>query len=79
MKTYRKFAGDNKVSIEDFLAAKMHEAFTTSADRLAQSGEITQDERIELSSLIGNVLDKFNEEIESGVGSREVEAEVKIE
>jgi hypothetical protein len=45
----------------DFLSAKIHEAFTLTADKMAQIGLVTQDERIALSSAIGDALDAFKE------------------
>lgn len=43
----------------DFLSAKIHEAFTLTADKMAQLGLVSQDERIALSSAIGDALDAF--------------------
>jgi hypothetical protein len=45
----------------DFLSAKIHEAFTLTADKMAQIGLVTQDERIALSSAIGDALDAFKQ------------------
>lgn len=45
----------------DFLSAKIHEAFTRTADKMAQLGLVSQDERISLSSAIGDALDAFKQ------------------
>lgn len=46
-------------SIKDFLQAHVHEAFTVAADKLAQMGYLTVDERIALSSAVGDMLEAF--------------------
>jgi hypothetical protein len=45
----------------DFLSAKIHEAFTLTADKMAQIGLVNQEERISLSSAIGDALDAFKQ------------------
>jgi hypothetical protein len=52
----------------DFLSAKIHEAFTLTADKMAQIGLVTQDERIALSSAIGDALDAFKQSCEEKCG-----------
>lgn len=52
----------------DFLSAKIHEAFTLTADKMAQIGLVSQDERIALSSAIGDALDAFKQSCEEKCG-----------
>lgn len=47
--------------IGDYLEACIHRIFTDEADYFLQSGKISRDERILLSSAIGQALDKFHE------------------
>lgn len=47
-------------TIREFLQAHVHEAFTVAADKLAQLGYLKTDERISLSSAVGDMLETFN-------------------
>lgn len=47
-------------TIKEFLQAHVHEAFTVAADKLAQLGYLATDERISLSSAVGDMLETFN-------------------
>lgn len=70
-----------QVGIGDFLQAKIHEAFTVAADRLAQSGELSVEERIALSGLIGYLLSDFRLSVdEFGLDiNREIEVPLTLE
>lgn len=46
-------------TIDSFLQAFVHEAVTTAADKLAQSGFMDTDNRIKLSSAVGDMLEVF--------------------
>jgi len=67
------------VSVKDLLQAKIHETFTVTADRLAQSGDLSREERIELSHLIGDVLSDFDEDFPEEIAGKMVEIELDLE
>lgn len=46
-------------TVGEFLQARVHEAVTVSADKMAQMGVMTTDERIALSSAVGGMLEAF--------------------
>lgn len=56
-------------NVRDLLIAKIHEAFTIAADQLAMRGYLDQAQRIRLSSLIGDMLGKMNEQIDAAVAA----------
>jgi hypothetical protein len=58
----------SSATIKGFLQARIHEAFTVSADRLAQLGFLSIDDRIKLSSCIGESLKLFNETVSKELG-----------
>lgn len=56
----RYLASAEKVTIGPFLQAKIHEAFTVAADKMAQAGVMSAEDRIALSGVIGDTLRFFN-------------------
>lgn len=54
---------NHTISLKDFLQARIHESFTLAADKLAQLGIIVKDDRIKISTIIGECLKKFDEDI----------------
>lgn len=62
-------------SITAILQAKIHQSFTVAADELALRGYMDVEERIALSSNIGDALKSFAQAIDPQVGTREVSAE----
>lgn len=67
------------VSVKDYLQATIHEKFTVAADRLAQAGEISREERIELSGLIGDVLKDFDSDFPEEIAERQINVELELE
>ena len=61
-------------TVRNLLSAKLHEAFTVAADRIAQLGYLDQERRIKLSSAIGDMLREFNENIDPEVGEQIIDA-----
>jgi hypothetical protein len=51
--------GRRDPTIGEFLQAHVHEAFTVAADKMAQMGYLSTDERIALSSAVGDMLETF--------------------
>lgn len=65
-----------EVTLRDFLQARMHEAITVSADKLAQMGVVSSEERISLSGLVGDTLRAFSEGFPAGLANRLVPPEI---
>ena len=64
------------ISVSDYLQAKIHQSFTNMADDLASSGQLTVEERIELSGAIGEALEAFRSNVgEAGVKMLQVKVE----
>ncbi len=57
-------------TLSAFLQSRIHEAFTTAADRLYALGYMGTQERIQLSSVIGDALRVFSEKVEVPVGEQ---------
>jgi hypothetical protein len=51
-------------SVGDFLQSKIHEGFTVAADKLAQLGILNVEERIAVSSCIGDALQTFRDQLQ---------------
>lgn len=51
-------------SVGDFLQSKIHEGFTVAADKLAQLGVLNVEERIAVSSCVGDALQTFRERLQ---------------
>lgn len=58
----------NEPTVGEFLQARVHEAVTVAADRMAQMGVMTTDERITLSSAVGDMLESFRTAMAAKVG-----------
>ena len=69
----KEISGYVRGRVRTILTGKIHESFTVAADQLFQRGYMTEDERIKLSSAIGQVLPVFNEAIDSEVADRSVD------
>lgn len=54
----------------DYLEACIHQAFTMDADHMLQEGLISREERISLSSAIGNALDTFRSQVSEDMKMR---------
>lgn len=50
-------------TIAAFLEGQIHKSFTTTADKLYQLGLMTREERIALSSSIGDALSKYGDSV----------------
>ena len=72
---YGIFRRVNRGRVRDVLTGKIHESFTVAADQLFQRGYMTEEERIALSGVIGDVLPKFQEGIDDNVGNRTVDTD----
>lgn len=60
-------------TISAILQAKIHQSFTVAADELAVRGYMDTEERIALSSAIGDALRLFAQNINAEVGAREID------
>ena len=64
------------ISVSDYLQAQIHRSFTVMADDLAASGQLTVEERIELSGAIGEALEAFRSNLgEAGAKMLQVKVE----
>lgn len=55
-------------TVGEFLQARVHEAVTVAADKMAQMGVMTTDERIALSSAVGDMLEAFRNAMSGKIG-----------
>lgn len=64
--TFEKVASSAKAAqtVGHILEAKIHQSFTVAADQLFMRGYLTRDERIALSSVIGDMLGAFTRQVE---------------
>jgi hypothetical protein len=60
-------------TVRSILESRIHRSFTTAADDLFGLGYIDRERRIELSSLIGDVLTQFGDSIDVDVGNEKIE------
>ena len=51
------------IDIGSFLQAKLHEVFTVTADKMAQMGLMTTEERIALSGSAGDMLEALRDSV----------------
>lgn len=64
-------------TIRSILESKIHQSFTLAADDLAMRGYLTRDERIALSSIIGDILGEFGNRI-SELPSRTMDLQTSV-
>lgn len=69
---------EDKGSVLTFLASRIHESFTVAADRLSAIGFLTTEERIAISSCIGDALEVFSKVMKEKVPTA-ADIEVPIE
>lgn len=63
-KAAEEYVKDVAPKVKDFLVSRIHKSFTDAADELSALGYLSQEERIGLSSAIGDSLNTFCERIE---------------
>jgi hypothetical protein len=64
MKSFQQLVESKlETPIADFLQSKIHESFTVAADKLAQLGLLSVEDRIAISSCIGDTLQEFRDQI----------------
>lgn len=56
-------------TIRNVLESKIHQSFTVAADELFSRGYMTREQRIELSGLIGDVLESFGDSLDNDLGN----------
>jgi len=75
---FKKGADEKGQILSEILVSTIHKVFSVVADELHTLGYMTEDERIELSNLIGNVLANFKQQFNSKVPNL-VDKNVKTE
>ena len=63
-------------TLKGFLESRIHQSFTVASDRLYGLGVLTQEERISISSVIGDSLEVFSSKFDELVGDKSIPPDI---